>query len=167
MSTARSNSTTTTTSTTSDNSTNRTTRTTRTTNTGTNTAVDRTSAAATRTNLVLLRGHLSSAPRARTLPSGSTLLQLEVTTPADGATSAASVPVVWFDPPAHSGVDVTAPVGTEVVVLGGVRRRFFRAGGATASRTEVVATAVVPTRRPRRVEQLVDSARSMLEAESA
>jgi single-strand DNA-binding protein len=33
-------------------------------------------------------------------------------------------------------------------VLGRVRRRFFRAGGSTQSRTEVVVSAAVPTRRP-------------------
>lgn len=131
--------------------------------TNTNTSVDRGSTHATRANLVVLSGHLSSPPRIRTLPSGSTLLQLEVTTPADGAMPAASVPVVWFDPPARSGIDAATAVETEVTVVGTVRRRFFRAGGATASRTEVVASAVVPARRARRVEQLLDSVRSMLD----
>jgi single-strand DNA-binding protein len=37
--------------------------------------------------------------------------------------------------------------GEEVLVVGRVRRRFFRAGGATQSRTEVAATLAVPTRR--------------------
>lgn len=38
-----------------------------------------------------------------------------------------------------------------MVVLGRVRRRFFRAGGATASRTEVVAEMVLAARDRRRV----------------
>jgi single-strand DNA-binding protein len=33
---------------------------------------------------------------------------------------------------------------TAIVVIGRVRRRFFRAGGATQSRTEVVAESIVP-----------------------
>lgn len=112
-------------------------------------------------NLVFLRGHLSSAPRLRELPSGSTLLQLEVTTSIDGE-PAASVPVAWFDPPARCGVGPDTPVSTEVVVRGTVRRRFFRAAGATVSRTEVVAFEVVPMRRGRAVTRLVDRVREGL-----
>jgi hypothetical protein len=37
--------------------------------------------------------------------------------------------------------------GLELVVCGTVRRRFFRTGSATQSRTEVVAEAVVPASR--------------------
>jgi single-strand DNA-binding protein len=37
------------------------------------------------------------------------------------------------------------------VVTGRVRRRFFRSGGATASRTEVVAERVIPARQVVRV----------------
>ncbi len=109
-------------------------------------------------NLVVLHGHLSSVPKVRSLPSGSTLVQLEVTTPAVGSgaavgapAAACSVPVAWFDPPARSGLDPDTPVDTEVVVVGHVRRRWFRAGGVTQSRTEVVADTVVPARRARGV----------------
>lgn len=115
------------------------------------------------TNLVVLRGHLSSPPRVRELPSGSSLMQLEVTTPSCEGEPAVSVPVVWFDPPARCGLDATSPASTEVVVHGSVRRRFFRAGGATVSRTEVVATTVVPARRARTVEQLLDRARNEID----
>jgi len=48
--------------------------------------------------------------------------------------------------------------GDEVVVTGRVRRRFYRAGGATQSRTEVVAHAVVRAGDGRRVRRLVDQA---------
>lgn len=105
-------------------------------------------------NVVLLRGVLSSAPSSRELPSGSLLVSYEVTTRAEGA-AADSVPVAWFDPPRRAA-DLTA--GTEVVVTGRVRRRFFRTGGATASRTEVVATAVVPVSQRRRVEKVLQQA---------
>jgi len=87
-------------------------------------------------NVVMIQGRLSSDPRQSDLPSGSTLHAYEVSTRSDGVTR--SVPVVWVDasrPPA-----VTE--GDDVVVVGSVRRRFFRAGGATASRTEVEAEVV-------------------------
>ncbi len=87
-------------------------------------------------NVVVLRGSLSSEPRAQTLPSGSLLLRWEVTTAAeDGAKL--SVPVVWFDP-AVSVQRIGA--GDDVVIAGQVRRSFFRAGGRTVSATDVVAT---------------------------
>jgi single-strand DNA-binding protein len=97
-------------------------------------------------NVVVLHGHVSSAPRSRELPSGSTLLQLELTTRADGVT--ASVPVVWFDPTA------TVDDGDEIVVVGHVRRRFFQAAGTTQSRTEVVVARVAKANRRRDVERL-------------
>jgi hypothetical protein len=48
------------------------------------------------------------------------------------------------------------------VVVGQVRQRFFRAGGATATRTEVVAHDLAPTRRPRQVERLLEQVRRSL-----
>ena len=110
-------------------------------------------------NIVLLRGHLSRPPESRTLPSGVDLVAYDVTVrrpdgPAD------TVPVVRFDPPA-SAVDLLPD--EEVVVLGRVRRRFFRAGGATQSRTEVVAESVVPARQRKRVERLLAQAAAAME----
>ncbi len=93
-------------------------------------------------NVVILRGRLSSAPAIRTLPSGDELVSFEVTTPPPGDGRAESVPVAWLDAPRRAR-DI--PAGTEVVVTGRVRRRYFRAGGVTASRTEVVADVVVPS----------------------
>mgnify|MGYP003704667129 FL=1 len=52
---------------------------------------------------------------------------------------ACSVPVVWFDPSSPPLLDA----GSEVLVRGTVRRRFFRSGGGTQSRTEVLAEEVV------------------------
>ena len=102
-------------------------------------------------NIVILRGTLSSDPTTRELASGSQLVQYEVTT-RSGTEAAVSVPVAWFDPPGQA-LDLVA--GDEVVVAGQVRRRFFRSGGATASRTEVVARSVLPARQRRRVERLL------------
>lgn len=100
-------------------------------------------------NVVVIRGTLSSTPAARTLASGSELLSLEVTTTGPGGT--ASVPVAWFDPPSSTAF----ASGDEVVVRGIVKRRFFRTGAATQSRTEVVATEVVGASRRRQVERLI------------
>jgi len=94
-------------------------------------------------NVAILRGRLSSPPRDQQLASGDRLVSLEVTTRHDQG-PAESVPVAWFQPPEP----VPAwEAGQEVVVVGRIRRRFFRAGGATASRTEVVASTVVPASR--------------------
>jgi len=104
------------------------------------------------TNLVVLRGVLSRDPEPRQLPSGDALVAYEVTVRpgpgADGPARAESVPVAWFDPPAAA---TALAAGDDVVVVGRIRRRFFRAGGATASRTEVVAAKVMSVRAPARV----------------
>ena len=87
-------------------------------------------------DLAVILGTLSSDPVEQTLPSGSLLLRYEVTvrdrTPAD------SVPVSWLEPRRPPALRA----GDRVVVVGRVRRRFFRAGGATRSATEVLATSV-------------------------
>ncbi|MEI7548337.1 MAG: hypothetical protein WCK21_09810 [Actinomycetota bacterium] len=103
-------------------------------------------------NLVVLQGVLSSAPVSRALASGSVVVSLELTTSMEGV--AASVPVAWFDPPGEVG---WGP-GDELFVLGSVRRRFFRSGGSTQSRTEVVATEVVAATRRRQVQRLLQRA---------
>jgi single-strand DNA-binding protein len=100
-------------------------------------------------NFVILRGHLSSQPQERVLASGSVLWSLEVTTSTDHG--AWSVPVTWFDPPSA----VVFGAGDEVVVVGAVRRRFFRGAGGTQSRTEVVATEIVPASARRKAERLL------------
>jgi single-strand DNA-binding protein len=94
-------------------------------------------------NVAVVGGVLSSDPLSRELPSGDTVVSYEVTVRADGLATS-SVPVAWFDPPAKSPALVE---GDAVVVIGRINRRFFRAGGQTVSRTELVATEVVPARR--------------------
>ncbi|QGG95216.1 hypothetical protein [Actinomarinicola tropica] len=109
-------------------------------------------------NVAVLCGTLSSDPVARTLPSGDVLHALEITVrvldqPAD------TVPVVTATLP--SGV----AAGSEVLVVGRVRRRFFRAGSSTASRTEVVAERVVPTGRRAAARRVVEGiAQRLVEA---
>ena len=94
-------------------------------------------------NVTFLRGRLSSPPRTLELPSGDTALSLELTI-RDGEAPAETVPVAWFG---ASKAAAGWEAGQELVVIGRVRRRFFRAGGRTASRTEVLATTVVPAER--------------------
>ena len=95
------------------------------------------------TNLAVLVGTLSRAPEPRSLPSGDEVLSLELTIRADGSPTD-SVPVAWLNPNGSAGA---IDVGDELLVVGRVRRRFFKVGGATQSRTEVVASRVVPTRK--------------------
>jgi single-strand DNA-binding protein len=103
-------------------------------------------------NLVVLRGSLSRPPEVRELRSGDVLVTYEVTTPATDTTPATSVPVAWFSP-APGAADMTD--GTEVVVVGQVRRRFFQAGGGLQSRTEVVADRVLRASRAKAAERAV------------
>lgn len=90
-------------------------------------------------NAVAIEGRLARPAEVRALPSGSSVVSLEVTIRRDDG-PAETVPVSWIDPPAWASA---LDVDERVVVVGRVRRRFFRAGGTTQSRTEVVAEAVV------------------------
>jgi single-strand DNA-binding protein len=111
-------------------------------------------------NLVVVDGLLAKPAQHRELPSGSRLLTLEVTVrPAEGP--AETLPVVWFDAPAWaSALDQGAPV----VVVGRVRRRFFKAGGVTQSRTEVVADRVVRATDGKRAKAVMVAAGAAVEA---
>ena len=110
-------------------------------------------------NVVVLRGHLSRAPEHRELATGSLVVGYELTVERDDG-PAETVPVVWSDPPARAVVDHEP--GAELVVLGRVRRRFFKAGGATQSRTEVVAEELVGARQAKRVSALLARAAERL-----
>jgi single-strand DNA-binding protein len=111
-------------------------------------------------NVVALRGHLARPAEERVLPSGDRLVGFEVTVDRPSRRRE-TVPVVWFDAPTEAaGYDTD----TAVVVVGRVRRRFFRAGGATASRTEVVADVVLPARQAKRVTAALRDAAARVEA---
>ena len=105
-------------------------------------------------NIVVLRGTLSSAPQVRELPSGSTVVSYEVTVRPDEG-PAETVPVSWFEAPPSAA---TLASGCEVLVTGRVRRRFFRMEARTGSRTDVVAAAVIPTRRRKQVAAALEQA---------
>jgi single-strand DNA-binding protein len=110
-------------------------------------------------NVVALRGHLARPAEERMLPSGDRLVSFEVTV--DGPERCETVPVVWFSAPARAA-DYDADA--LVVVVGRVRRRFFRAGGVTASRTEVVAEVVLPASHGKRVAAVLSDAAGRLDA---
>jgi len=106
-------------------------------------------------NVAFVAGSLSSDPVERTLPSGDLVVNYEITSRSPGS-GTQTVPVAWFKPPKRRQRLVA---GDAVLVIGQVRRRFFRAGGATASRTEIVADKVV-RRRQGSIDELVTAMRS-------
>jgi single-strand DNA-binding protein len=105
-------------------------------------------------NVCILQGRLTRPPEQRVAGDGRSLVTYELAVDRSEG-GAESVPVVWEGAPA---VAVDLDVETEVVVVGRVRRRWFRSGGATQSRTEVVAEGVVPRRAGKRVAKLVGDA---------
>jgi len=113
-------------------------------------------------NVVVVRGVLSREPEERELPSGSLVVGYEVTVSRPGE-RAESVPVAWADPPKGA---LGFVAGDEVVVSGRVRRRFFRAGGMTQSRTEVVADVVVKASNRKRVGAVLTQAGEQLSGEA-
>ncbi|MEO7427943.1 MAG: hypothetical protein ABIY48_01045, partial [Acidimicrobiales bacterium] len=76
------------------------------------------------TNLSILVGTLRRPPEERLLPSGELVLALELTIRREDG-RAESVPVSWPSAPPSA---VTWSAGEEVLVVGRVQRRFFRAG---------------------------------------
>lgn len=108
-------------------------------------------------NVVVLRGSLHAEPIERTLASGVTVTNWEVQTADSGVGQ--RVPVQWED----ADLKVQAiGAGDEVVVLGQVRLRFFKAGGATTARTEVLGHRVAKPTQKVAVRKLLESVRSMI-----
>lgn len=89
-------------------------------------------------NVVVIIGKLARPPEARELPSGARIVAYEVTVERTGQRSE-TVPVVWLEAPVHADDHTTDQA---VMVVGRVRRRFFRTSGGTQSRTEIVAEVV-------------------------
>jgi single-stranded DNA-binding protein len=119
------------------------------------------------TNLVVLRGRLNRPPEERLLPSGTRLATFDLTVPAPAPAHARApvatrradaVPLSWFDPPAWVA---DLGVGTELLVVGRVRRRFFQ-GNGLQSRTEVVVDHAAPARHTVRSAAVVKRALSVI-----
>lgn len=111
-------------------------------------------------NLSIVRGTIAADPVRRDLPSGGVALHFDVAV-ATGS-NRGRVPVSWLDPPSGRDADLTA--GTDVLVVGEVHRRFFRVGGTTQSRTEVIVHQLVPGRRPAAVRRALAKAAEQLGA---
>lgn len=87
-------------------------------------------------NIALIAGVLTADARMSVLPDESAVHNFELRTECGGERHV--VPVAWYGakrPP-------RLLAGDEVVVAGMIRRRWFRAGGGSQSRTEVVAIGV-------------------------
>ena len=113
-------------------------------------------------NVVVVRGVVRGAPRLREVPDRGSIAQFDVATTVvlDTRATQAYVPISWDSPTERELASLTE--GVEIVVIGIVRRRFFRVGGATQSRTEVVADTVVPARRRKQVASALDDTVSRL-----
>ena len=107
-------------------------------------------------NLVVLIGEVVGDPLDRALADGSTVVQFDLrTTVVRGdAEFTRTVPLSWRDP-THRDRALVTP-SARVLVIGTVERRFFRVGGTTQSRTEVVVGRLVPTRRRQAVGRALD-----------
>lgn len=118
-------------------------------------------AAATRSaaaNVVVLCGMVTREPTRRSLPSGVDVVNFDVSTQV--GPDSVSVPIAWHDPTVSAVSSFGA--GESVLVVGTVRRRFFRSGGQTQSRTEVVVDSLVPTRRAKSARSLRAAAASAI-----
>lgn len=103
-------------------------------------------------NVAVLAGTCSAPSQTRVLGSGATLCRLSLRVPGAAHGPATSVPVTVWDPPAWCR-DLDAD--DEVIVLGRVKRRFWRAGATTASRVEVEAERIARARDRRAVAAIV------------
>ena len=103
-------------------------------------------------NVSVLRGAVSGPREIRALESGSRIATLAVRTSAgDGRNT--SVPITVWDPPAWVEM---LEADDDVVVVGRVRRRFFKtAAGGSGARTDVEAETVARARDRRRLAALL------------
>lgn len=100
-------------------------------------------------NIVVLCGHVVDEPSERALADGSSRWSFDLATSverSDGPPERVVVPVVVS---AAAELSSCVRAGRELVVVGRVRRRFFRSGGVTVSRTEVAALELVEVTRRR------------------
>jgi len=114
-------------------------------------------------NLAVVSGTMTNEPTSRELPDGSTVVQFDVSTTIerDGRPANVSVPVSWRDPTV-AAVAALVP-GEDIVVTGRIERRFFRVGGNTQSRTELIAERCLPARRRKSVRSLLGAAVATLD----
>ncbi len=101
-------------------------------------------------NEVRLVGRVSGAVEERELPSGDRVVQLRVVVPrvgtGQGSAKVDTIEVACWTARTRRSALRLVPDAV-VAVDGALRRRFFRAGAATASRYEVAATRVAVVRK--------------------
>lgn len=111
-------------------------------------------------NRVVVIGEVSSSPVSRDLADGGVVTSFDVVSHTEAGR--VSVPI------SVDGIPSFLEEGISVCVTGFVRRRFFKAGASVASRTEVVANVIAPTRRKAQVrkalETLTDDLSELLDA---
>ena len=114
-------------------------------------------------NLAVISGTMTNEPLRRELSDGATVVQFDVATTVDreGRPANVSVPVSWRNP-TDAALSALVP-GEEVVVAGRIERRFFRTGGSTQSRTELVAERCLPARRTKSVRSLLAATAATLD----
>lgn len=88
--------------------------------------------------VTVIDGVVRGSPLARSTASGE-VLEIDVVSRMDGRAQACTVIIDTVE--ALLGEDLCD--GVELLVVGSTRRRFFRSGGQTVTRTEVVARVVV------------------------
>lgn len=98
-------------------------------------------------NVAIIVGEVTTEPVSRELANGEVVSSFDVTTSTDEGRL--SVPI------SVDGDAADVEKGIRVLVAGVTRRRFFRAGSGLASRTELLAHAVIPVRRKAQVERTV------------
>ncbi|HVV35578.1 MAG TPA: hypothetical protein VHC63_03170 [Acidimicrobiales bacterium] len=109
-------------------------------------------------NIAVVRGVVLREPSERTLATGQKVVSLDVNVAYDDRPNE-NLEVVWVDPPRNLAVPRQ---GNEVVAIGRVRRRFYKAGGSVVSRTEVVADTVLTARQTSRINQALQRAAEAL-----
>ena len=110
-------------------------------------------------NLALVTGTCSGPADVRVLASGTRVAALSVRSPAPDRRFT-SVPVTVWDPPAWVE---TLEAGERVVVVGALRRRFYRSGAGVSSRVDLEATGLARARDGRRVRTLLARAAALID----
>lgn len=102
-------------------------------------------------NVAVVSGYVPTKPVERRLESGEFATAFDLVAEGDGGRL--NVPVNWV-----TNARVHVSEGDEVLVVGRVRRRFFRSAGGVQSRTEVLADSVIALRRRVATRKALDAA---------
>lgn len=112
-------------------------------------------------NVAVALGTISSEVQMRTLPSGTELASFSISV--NHATGPTTSMTASWSTPMPAVLNRLTP-GTEVLAVGRVVRRFYRAGGATQSRTELVVDRIERLSRKVACRRMVEHVIGHLEA---